>query len=765
MNRDITSIYKAYARSNRLHPILLISATFDNATLRFWNGYQTLSFGGVDYTGAGDLLNISSSAETEELKANGITVGLSGISSEIISTALNQSVAGRPINIKMGFLSGDPQEILEYKVTVSGGKYYIEQELTPKLYVIRGQTYRFNQSDSTNATHNLRVSQTSDGTHGGGTQYTDGWSEVRVEHVTNGNFDTNTNGWTTSSGASASVTSGIVTVTANQYHTFSQDLTLVGGETYFINLVTTEENGSWFVAMHNGSSVFAYVNIAVGSQTLQFTADSTANQIRFYPYTTGSSTLKIDSVSVVGDVTAVGSYNQWVVPKLSSATTNYDVTVVSNGQLYNNTGYDSSNYGNVFQLNKLRTQDIDSGKTVNFTNAQGDITGNDATVGTGSTQRNTVSLFKGTITLSSSYSSASLIWEMGGTAVGAWFGISKQNNAYFLRLRGGHGTVDLNTATTTLSIAQVAVSTLSHFFDGNEHEVAWELDPPNGRSAIWIDGTLVALGFTTDGSSMQSNQYAGGDGGGYISTTSVHTAGGVTDSGGNQFQSRTTYTGGATGSLSHYNNQYANQAIVPIELQEGQTYRFTQSDSSNDGHPLFISTSNSATLSQVQSGYVDEGVTYYIDGTKTFSQYTDTTTFNAGTTRYLEFTPTSSGTFYIACYVHGIGMGFPLNVNDTSTFYYYCQNHSGMGGEINVSNDFVLFEPFTLFDGQMDKMNIQDSGDTANVTITCESKLITLQNPKVRRYTLEDQKLDFPNDKGLEFIPSLQDKVITWGRG
>ena len=110
-------------------------------------------------------------------------------------------------------------------------------------------------------------------------------------------------------------------------------------------------------------------------------------------------------------------------------------------------------------------------------------------------------------------------------------------------------------------------------------------------------------------------------------------------------------------------------------------------------------------------------------------------------------------------------MGFQLSVASTSTFYYYCQNHSGMGAEINVSNDFVLFQPFTLFDGQMDKMNIQDSGDTANVTITCESKLISLQNPKIRRYTLEDQKLDFPNDKGFEFIPSLQDKVITWGRG
>ena len=31
-------------------------------------------------------------------------------------------------------------------------------------------------------------------------------------------------------------------------------------------------------------------------------------------------------------------------------------------------------------------------------------------------------------------------------------------------------------------------------------------------------------------------------------------------------------------------------------------------------------------------------------------------------------------------------------------------------------------------------------------------------------YTLEDQKIDFPNDIGFEFIPDLQDKEITWGK-
>ena len=63
----------------------------------------------------------------------------------------------------------------------------------------------------------------------------------------------------------------------------------------------------------------------------------------------------------------------------------------------------------------------------------------------------------------------------------------------------------------------------------------------------------------------------------------------------------------------------------------------------------------------------------------------------------------------------------------------------------------------------MDVMNISESGDSAQITINGESRLIDLDVPRVRRYTSEDQKIDFPNDKGLEYIADLQDKEIVWG--
>ena len=63
-----------------------------------------------------------------------------------------------------------------FVVTVSGGKYYIDgQGPAETLTLTRGNTYNFNQINSTNATHPLRLSTTQDGTHGGGSQYTTGF--------------------------------------------------------------------------------------------------------------------------------------------------------------------------------------------------------------------------------------------------------------------------------------------------------------------------------------------------------------------------------------------------------------------------------------------------------------------------------------------------------------------------------------------------------------------------------------------------------------
>jgi len=80
------------------------------------------------------------------------------------------------------------------------------------------------------------------------------------------------------------------------------------------------------------------------------------------------------------------------------------------------------------------------------------------------------------------------------------------------------------------------------------------------------------------------------------------------------------------------------------------------------------------------------------------------------------------------------------------------------------ANGAINNDPYVVFKGQMDQMSIQESGETATVVIDCESRLVDLEMARVRRYTSEDQKIDYPNDKGLEFITDLQDKQVVWGK-
>ena len=94
---------------------------------------------------------------------------------------------------------------------------------------------------------------------------------------------------------------------------------------------------------------------------------------------------------------------------------------------------------------------------------------------------------------------------------------------------------------------------------------------------------------------------------------------------------------------------------VTLDLQEGGTYTFDSSDSSVSSHPFVIGTS-------ANSSEYSTGVTYQLDGvSKTYSQYTSG--FAAASSRKLIITVAASA----------------------PALYYWCSNHSGMGGAINTN--------------------------------------------------------------------------------
>jgi hypothetical protein len=80
------------------------------------------------------------------------------------------------------------------------------------------------------------------------------------------------------------------------------------------------------------------------------------------------------------------------------------------------------------------------------------------------------------------------------------------------------------------------------------------------------------------------------------------------------------------------------------------------------------------------------------------------------------------------------------------------------------SNNALIADPFLCFKGRADKPDIVPDPSHTVISVAYESRLIDASRRRERRYTSEDQQIDFPGDKGFDQVPSLQDTQFTWGR-
>lgn len=76
----------------------------------------------------------------------------------------------------------------------------------------------------------------------------------------------------------------------------------------------------------------------------------------------------------------------------------------------------------------------------------------------------------------------------------------------------------------------------------------------------------------------------------------------------------------------------------------------------------------------------------------------------------------------------------------------------------------MVSDPVLFFGGRLDVPEIVDGADTCTITISYESRLIDLTTPRELRFTHESQQILFPSDRAFEYVTSIQDKEIKWGR-
>lgn len=77
------------------------------------------------------------------------------------------------------------------------------------------------------------------------------------------------------------------------------------------------------------------------------------------------------------------------------------------------------------------------------------------------------------------------------------------------------------------------------------------------------------------------------------------------------------------------------------------------------------------------------------------------------------------------------------------------------------SDGSIIASPVTAWAGRTDTPELSVDGKTATVSINCESRLVDMNNPSERRYTMDDQTMTWPGDIAFMFVNSLQEITLS----
>lgn len=83
-------------------------------------------------------------------------------------------------------------------------------------------------------------------------------------------------------------------------------------------------------------------------------------------------------------------------------------------------------------------------------------------------------------------------------------------------------------------------------------------------------------------------------------------------------------------------------------------------------------------------------------------------------------------------------------------------------GVFDSSGDLIP-DPVLAWAGRIDQPTIEVGAETAKLSINCESRLLDMNTSVERRYTQDDQQMDFPGDLGFQFVYGIQNQTIYWG--
>ncbi len=114
--------------------------------------------------------------------------------------------------------------------------------------------------------------------------------------------------------------------------------------------------------------------------------------------------------------------------------------------------------------------------------------------------------------------------------------------------------------------------------------------------------------------------------------------------------------------------------------------------------------------------------------------------------------------------------GITVNLDGfTSSLLTEVMGQFKLGGDVTVyvaglNDGAIIDSPIAAFVGRMDQPTVKADVNAASISINCESRLVEMDVAVDRRYTADDLQMEYPGDRGFQFVTANQEKALYWGQ-
>ncbi len=136
MTRDLDASNLSAVQADTVAPVLFVELQFDGETVYVHTRLGTITWGGHDWLGVGDLGAVSSVEESSDMSRRTVTYTLTGIQPEYISAALNEDIQGRTAKLYIGFLNLSTLQLVASPELLDQGRMDVPEGTQGKTFTV-----------------------------------------------------------------------------------------------------------------------------------------------------------------------------------------------------------------------------------------------------------------------------------------------------------------------------------------------------------------------------------------------------------------------------------------------------------------------------------------------------------------------------------------------------------------------------------------------------------------------------------------------------